>query len=62
MDGSNELGDRETPRMFAPSLRQAVEDDLPVVWLWSLSEEDGVRGEGEDEAGVCVAGGYAGGA
>ena len=48
--------------MFAPSLRQAVEDDLPVVWLWALSEEDGVRGEGEDEAGVCVAGGHAGGA
>jgi transposase len=28
-----ELGDRETPRLFAPSLRQAVEDDPEVVGL-----------------------------
>jgi transposase len=34
-----ELGDRETPRMFAPSLREAVADDPEVVGLDAAVEQ-----------------------
>ena len=38
-----ELGDRETPRMFAPSLQQAVEDDPEVLGLDAAVERLDLR-------------------
>ena len=34
-----EMGDRETPRLFAPSLREAIEDDPEVVGLDTAVEQ-----------------------
>ena len=46
-----ELGDRETPRMFGPSLRQAVEDDPEVLGLDAAVERldlSGLEGQYRD--------------